>query len=435
MSITMKIRYILTLVVALSMMSAFGQSNDPAPSQSKPIILMNGIAHLGDGQVIQNSAIAFEGGKITTVADATVIRIDVSKYEVIDVSGKHVYPGFILPDTELGLREVDAVNATVDAAEVGSINANLRSIIAYNTDSEIITTFRHNGILTAQIVPRGGAISGTSSIVQLDAWNWEDAIIKIDDAVHMNWPSRRFGPRWWLGETEFRENKGYDNSVAEIQKLFNDAKAYNENDRGIKNLKLEAMKGLFDGSKQLFIHENSAKSILESVQAAKKNGVKKIVITGGREAGMIVDFIKENNIPVILAGVHVLPQKDEEDVNMPYKTPALLHQAGIKFCIAYGGSTMSERNLPFLAGTAAAYGMSKEDALKTITSNTADILELTGLGSLKEGYRATLFVSEGDALDMRTNKVTNAFIDGRKVQIDGMQEVLYERYKKKYNQK
>jgi len=217
--------------------------------------------------------------------------------------------------------------------------------------------------------------------------------------------------------------------------LFNDTKAYSENNGGIKNIKLEAMKGLFDGTKQLFIHENAAKSMVESVQMVKKSGVKNIVISGGREAAMIAEFIKDNNISIILGGVHNMPRREEEAVDLPYETPAILHEAGIKFCIAYGGSTMSERNLPFLAGTAAAYGMDKEEALKLITSNTAEILGLVDLGVLKNGNRATLFVSEGDALDMRTNQVTHAFIDGRQVKINGMQEVLHERYKEKYGQK
>lgn len=430
----MKIRNIIAFVFAFSLGNAFAQSNQPAPNQNKPILLMNGVAHLGNGEVIENSVIAFEKGKITMVADAQVVRIDPNKYEVVSISGKHVYPGFILPNTELGLREVDAVSATVDAREIGNLKPNVRSLIAYNTDSELITTFKHNGILTAQIVPRGGTISGTSSIVQLDAWNWEDAVVKVDDGIHLSWPSRRFGPRWWMGETEYRVNEKYDDQVAQVHKLFNDAQAYFVSNAGVKNIKLEAMKGLFDGSKQLFIHENGAKSIIESVQSAQKNGVKKIVITGGREAGMITEFIKDNNIPIILNGVHLLPNRDESDIDMPYKTPGILHKAGIKFCLAYGSSTMSERNLPFLAGTAAAYGMSKEDALKTITSNTAEILGMSDLGILKEGNRATLFVSDGDALDMRTNNLSHAFIDGRKVKINGMQEVLHQRYKDKYGQ-
>lgn len=431
----MRTRHIIAWVLALMVSNNFAQSNQPAPDQSKPILLMNGVAHLGNGEVINNSLIAFESGEITMVVDATVARIDMSQYETVDISGKHVYPGFILPNSSLGLVEVESVNATRDAQEVGSLNPNVRSIIAYNTDSELIPTFRHNGILTAQIVPSGGPISGTSSIVQLDAWNWEDAIVKADDGIHLSWPPRKFRPRWWRGETEYRENKNYDKSVAEIEKLFNDTKAYSENNGGVKNIKLEAMKGVFDGSKQLFIHENMAKSMIESVQMVKKTGVKNIVISGGREAAMIVEFIKDNNISVILDGVHNMPSREEEAVDLPYETPAILHKAGVKFCIAYGSSTMSERNLPFLAGTAAAYGMDKEEALKLITSNTAEILGLTDLGVLKNGNRATLFVSEGDALDMRTNQVTHAFIDGRQVKINGMQEVLHERYKEKYGQK
>lgn len=431
----MKIRYINIVAFVLVVNLLFAQSNQPASPQSKPILLMNGIAHLGNGEIIENSAIGFENGKITTVVDATVARINMSKFEVINIQGKHVYPGFIVPNSELGLREVDAVPATLDVGEVGDLKPNVRSIIAYNTDSELIPTYRHNGILTAQIVPANGTVFGTSSIVQLDAWNWEDAIVKVDDAIHLNWPSKKFPPRWWMGETEYRENEEYDITINKIKKLFDDAKSYGTSNKDQKNIKLEAMQGLFDGNVQLFIHENGAKSMIESVQFAKEVGVQKIVIAGGREASLITDFIKENNIPIVLFGIHSMPGREEEDVDMPFKTPTMLQKAGIKFCLGADDWTMGERNLPFLAGTAVAHGMDKEEALKLLTSNTASILGLNDLGILKEGNRATLFVSEGDAFDMRTNNVLHAFIDGRKVITNGMQEVLYHRYKEKYNQK
>ena len=141
----------------------------PAPPQPGPILIVGATAHLGNGQVLPNSAVAFEKGKITLVADATTIRIDRNRFsKIFDASGKHVYPGFIAPDTRLGLVEIDAVRATQDFAEVGAVNPNARALIAYNTDSELIPTVRANGVLLAQIVPTGGLVSGSSSVVQLD---------------------------------------------------------------------------------------------------------------------------------------------------------------------------------------------------------------------------------------------------------------------------
>ncbi len=171
---------------------AAAQNPVPAPPQKGAILIVGAVAHLGNGQIIQNSAVAFEAGKLTLVADATTIRLDRSKYaKIFDASGKHLYPGFIASDTRLGLVEIEAVRATVDFAETSNYNPNARSIVAYNTDSQVLPTVRSNGVLTAQVSPAGGVISGSSSIVQLDAWNWEDAAYRSDDGIHLNWP----GPR------------------------------------------------------------------------------------------------------------------------------------------------------------------------------------------------------------------------------------------------
>lgn len=431
--IKMKILNTTLLVIAICSLS-FAQSKAPAEPQSKPIILMNGTAHLGNGEVIENSAISFDNGKIGMVVDATVARIELSKFEVISISGKHVYPGLILPNTELGLREVDAVNATIDVAEVGVIKPHVRSLIAYNTDSELTPTFRHNGVLLAQITPSGGVMRGTSSVVHLDGWNWEDAAVRVDDGIHVNWPNRKLPPRWWMNETEYRDNENYQSSIDEMDKLLKDAKAYQAGGKKETNVVLESVLGLFDGSKQLYIHENGAKDMIEAYNFAKGNGVKNIVLVGAKEAHIIVDFIKENNIPVILDGVHRLPTRTEEDVDLPFKLPAILHEAGVNFCLSYGsGDASSERNLAFMAGTAAAYGLDKEVALQLITSKTAGILGISDrFGTIESGKSATIVVSEGDIMDMRTNKVTHAYIDGRKVTLDGMQENLNEKYKKKY---
>lgn len=426
-----KIIYIIIAVLIVNIANT--QTPAPALKQFKLILILNGIAHIGDGTIINNSAIGFSNGKIDFVGSSDDTNLDKTKYEIIDIKGKHIYPGFILPDSGLGLTEINAVNATIDREETGNINPDVRSIIAYNTDSEIIPTLRFNGILTAQITPVGGAISGTSSIVQLDAWNWEDALLKADDGIHMNWPQKRFAARWWRGETEGKPNENYDKNVAKIKKLFNDSFAYSKSNSVTKNLKLEAMAGLFDGSKQLFIHEDKAVDIIASIEFVKELGLKKIVLVGGADAMYIKSYLKENNISVILGNVHRLPSRPEEDVDMPYKLPYLLNQAGIKYCLGYNDDVANSRNLPFYAGTSVAYGLDKEIALKSITLDAAEILGVSDkLGSLAIGKNATLFVSEGDALDMRTNKMIAVYIEGRKVPLDAMQQRLYKKYKIKY---
>jgi imidazolonepropionase-like amidohydrolase len=408
------------------------QIETPAKKQTKNILLMNGFAHIGNGEVIENAVIAFENGKLTLVANAKTIRLDMTRFDtVIRLEGQHVYPGLISPNSTLGITEIGAVKATNDFTELGMFKPHVRSLIAYNAESKITTTVRSNGVLMGQITPRGGAITGTSSIVQFDAWNWEDAVVKKDDGIHMNWTpmfNKRTG----------KENKKYGESVAQSNRFFTNAFAYSKSDNyPEKNLRFEAMRGLFDGSKTLFMHVNFVKEITEAIHFSKNHKVKKMVIVGGYDAWMVTDMLKENNIPVILRRVHSLPERQEDDVNLPFKLPKMLHDAGVLFCLenAGGMEAMGTRNLPFYAGTAAAYGIDKEDALSLITLNTAKILGIDKTcGSLTVGKDATLFISEGDALDMRTNKVIAAFIQGRFLDLDNHQEKLYRKYSKKYEE-
>ena len=426
---------IYTLVLLLSISGLLkAQVPIPAKAQDTPIIIMNATAHVGNGSIIENSAIAFENGKLTLVADATTIRMDMSGYDVIDATGKHVYPGFILPNTQLGLVEVNAVRATNDQTEEGSINPNVRSIIAYNTDSENIPTMRFNGILLAEITPLGGTISGTSSVMELEGWNWEDAAHSIDIAMHLNWPGkteRSFDFSTFT--TSENPNKDYSKDVAALKKHFEDARAYGQLTDKPRNLKLEKMQGLFDGSITLMIHASGPKEIIEAVNLAKGQGVQKMALVAGAPALYVATFLKDNNIGVILPPVHSLPSRPDQDIHLPYRLPHLLTEAGLTVGLSHSGMLSQARNLPFFAGTAVAYGMDKEEALKTITSNTAEILGISDrVGTLTVGKDATLFISEGDALDIRTNVLSDAFISGKRITLDNKQQALYKRYSDKY---
>lgn len=414
-----------------------------ATAQTKSILILNATAHLGNGTVIQNSVIGIKDGKINLVGDAATAKFDKTAYdEVIDASGKHVYPGFIAPNSTLGLTEIEAVRATNDFRETGTSLPNVRSLIAYNTDSKIIPTVRGNGILLAQITPRGGVISGTSSIVMLEGWNWEDAAYKIDDGIHINWPriqSRRYLDEDNIYPGPYEKNKEYTRQVNDLKKLISDAKAYNETDvKEEKNLRFEAMKGIFTGTQTLFVHVNNVKEIIEAVNFVKMNAIPKVSLVGGKDSWMVADLLKENNISVVVSRVHDLPEHPEDDVDQPYKLPALLQKAGILFCLNNEGDmeAMGARNLPFMAGTAAAYGLSKEEALMSITLNAAKILGIDKTtGSIETGKDANLFISTGDALDMRGNNVEKAFVKGISIDLSNDQKALYEKYKKKYGLK
>jgi imidazolonepropionase-like amidohydrolase len=410
------------------------QNPVPAPTQKAAILIYGATAHLGDGTVIPVSAIAFENGKLTMVADATVIRFDRSKYaKIFDASGKHVYPGFIAPNTQLGLIEIDAAKATLDVSDVGAYNPQLRSIVAYNTDSEILPTIRSNGVLLAQVTPAGGTLSGSSSVVQLDAWNWEDAAIRTDDGIHLNWPGLPTPSGLQPPAPDATRQDPYERDVQQLGLFFEAAQAYAKQQSEVKNLKFEAMRGLFDHKTTLYIHTGNVKTIRESVLFAEKYDLQPVLV-GANDAWMLADFLKTHNIAVILSPTQRLPSRDDEDVDQPFKTAAQLHEKGV--LIAFSDkSAWQQRNVAFQAGQAVGFGLPKEAAVQALTLNTARILGIADrCGSLAIGKDATLFISEGDALDMRSCQVTAAFIQGREINLDNKHKQLYRRFEAKYKQ-
>jgi imidazolonepropionase-like amidohydrolase len=430
---------LLISILTLASLMSYGQNPAPARPQTKTIALMGGTVHVGTGQVIPNGIVLFTKGVITNVVDGTLVKLNLTDVEVIDVSGKHIYPGIISPASTVGLQETGAVRATVDKQEIGILNPNIRSLIAYNTDSEVIPTIRNNGVLLTQAMPQGGTVSGSSSIMMSDGWNWEDAVLKKDDGIWVNWPTY-FANEFNLEDfsTIVRKNEKRGPAIEALQATFADAKAYAaEAKHTPTNLKLEAMRGLFSGKQNLYIRADYGKDIIEAVTFAKAMGVPKVVIVGGEEANRVVSFLKENNIPVILSGLHRLPNREDEDVDLPYRMPGILQKAGVMVSLSYADEWWRTRNLPFLAGTAAGFGVTdREEALKMVTSNTAKILGVDNIvGTLEKGKQATLFVSAGDALDMRTNLIEQVFIQGRKVNLDDRHKRLYKTYKDKYEQK
>jgi len=435
----MKHKNIAIVLLALLLSIATKAQQITAPKQSKSILILNATAHLGNGKIIENSAIGFKDGKLILVADATTIRLASGAYDTtIDATGKHVYPGFIAPNSTLGLVEIDAVKSSDDEDEIGLFNPHVRSIIAYNSESKVIETVRPNGVLIAQITPRGGRISGTSSIVQLDAWSWKDALLKENDGIHLDFPSSFKKSGSWFEPGTSEPNKDYKTQIEEINTFLSNAKAYNLDTAKERNLILEATKGLFDGTQTLFIHADEEKQIRDGIQVALSNGISKIVIVGGYDAYKTTDLLQKNDIGVLLRRVHDMPLSADNDVDLPYKMAKLLTDKGILVGLENSGSheRMNTRNLPFLAGTCAAYGLDKEKALQLITYNTAKILGIDNLcGTLEIGKDATLFISEGDALDMRTNKLTQAFIQGRAISLETHQSQLNTKFKEKYNQK
>jgi imidazolonepropionase-like amidohydrolase len=232
-------------------------------------------------------------------------------------------------------------------------------------------------------------------------------------------------------------NKNYDPQIKEIQAYFDNAFAYLDSKNAKKDIPFEAMKGLQSGEKTLYINANGEKEIIDAVLFKKKNKIKKMVIVGGYYAFKAANLLKENEVGVLLKRVHDLPLLEDEDVNLPYKNAKLLVDAGVLVALQNAGDMerMQTRNLPFYAGTCAAWGLTKEQALQLITGNSAKLLGIDNqYGTLESGKSATLFISEGDALDMKTNLISFAFIDGRQISLESHHTELYERYKGKFEQ-
>lgn len=408
----------------------------PADVQKEAISIEGAVAHLGNGSVIKNSLIMFEGGKISYVGDAKA-RI-ARKGVVINANGKHIYPGFIVTCASLGLIEVDAVRASNDKDEIGELIPHVRSLIAYNAESKVVESMRPNGVLLGQISPKGGTISGTSSVMQFDAWNWEDAVVKADDGIHLTWPKGFKQGSSSQGQTRrYIPNNDYPKEKEKIIRFLKNALTYGKSPGQEINPAYAATQGLFNGTQKLYVHADGEKEIMDAITNTKNLGVQEVVLVGGYSAYKITEFLKRHQIPVLVRAPHNLPFSEDDDYDLPYKLPKLLSDSGLLVAMQnMDAKNFQNRNLPFYAGQLVQEGLSKEKALQMITLNPAKILGIDrDYGTLEVGKSATLFISEGDALDMRTNQLNRAFIDGRDISLETRQTELWKRYMEKYKVK
>ena len=425
-----------TIVAALlvSLSSLAQETVYPAPAYKGMLFIKNGTVHVGNGQVLENTTIQINNGKIEKIGANLPIPADDVK--VFDAAGKHVYPGLIMSNTITGLKEIGSgVRGSNDFSEIGDLNPNVKSIVAYNSESKIINTLRSNGILLANIVPQGQLLAGSSSVVQFDAWNWEDAAYKTDGAMHFYMPSlinRRRGGFGGGAPAQDPIKAGLER-IEMVKSFLQEAKGYYlQQNKTATNLKFDAVKGLFNKSQKFFVHCNLVKEMLIAVDFVKEFGFD-VVIVGGSESFQIAPLLKQNNIPVILEQLHSLPTSEDDDVDQPFKTPAVLQKAGVLFALSDEDGQTTGRNLMFNAGTAASYGLSKEEALASITLNAAKILGVADkTGTIEVGKDANIIVSEGDILDMKSSVVTKAFIQGRELNLDDKHKQLNERFKTKY---
>ncbi len=412
----------------------------PAPDQDKSVLIFGAVTHIGNGDTIKNSIIGFNNGVIDLVApsDDNILTENIKKYDtIIDATNSHVYPGIIALNTNLGLVEIDAVRATVDDDDIGAYLPEIRSIVAYNAESKAVESMRPNGVLLAQIAPNGGIISGKSSVVQFDAWNWEDAVIEYDQGIHLNWPSPYTYGRWWLGEDRgLKANSNYNNQIKDLKDFFEKSRVNMSIEKSM-NLKSIAMRPIFEGLTTVYLYADDEKEIVDGVTFLKGYGIDKIVIVGATGSKNQLNFIKKNNIPVVVKQPYRFPQSTDSDPMETFEIAKKMLDQGILVSIDPTGTTMarvSVRNLPFYAGSFSSFGIDKEIALSLITLNPAKILGIDkDYGTLEIGKSATLFISSGDALDIISNDVTHAFISGREISLETHQTRLWRRYSNKYS--
>ena len=432
----MKLTYAMTLLVSF----IFASDQIPGPPQDHPIIFTGATIHTVSHGVLENAEILFDGGKIISVGHNLSAMY---KIEKIDATGKHIFPGLISAGSTLGLQEIGAVRATRDYAEVGRINPNVRANVSYNPDSELIPISRSNGILLALSVPRSGRISGTSSLMMLDGWTWEDATLKHPVGLHLFWPSMKV-PKKDKEKEDKTEKDARLKSIQKIDDLIQESRAYlklkESGSSSYKHdLRLEGMLPILTGDIPVFIHANEVRQIEAAVYWADRQNLE-MVLVGGKDSWRTTTLLKERDIPVIYTQTHSTPMRRFENYDQAFITPYQLYKAGIKFCISNSESpfqTPHIRNLPYHAAKAASYGLPWDEALRSITLSSAEILGVGDLvGSLEVGKEATFFIADGDILDVRT-KVHTAFIQGRQISdsLNDRHKMLYTKYQEKYRQK
>jgi imidazolonepropionase-like amidohydrolase len=390
-------------------------------------LYLNAIIHIGNGQRIAQAYMTVIGNKIGTVSPMAGLSYNPSDFDtVIDLRNKHIWPGIIALNTTIGLREIDAVRSTLDDTETGELNPNVRALVAYNTDSKIIPTLRSNGVLTVQSVPRGKLLSGSSSLFHTNGWNWEDAALKADDGLHIFWPESSFQRS--PADTTRSNEKAIEN-IRKLESLFTEAKNANAN-----HIKLASVKKVLSGKMALYIHAEQARDIADALVFGKKFEIPRLVLVGGSDCWMVAGLLKKYRVPVVLSRLHRLPSNPDEPVDLPFRMPAILRDSGIIVALSYeGGMAANVRNLSFVAGTAAAYGLNQEDALRMITLNPAIIAGVDQTdGSLESGKNATFLITSGDILDMRTARVEEAYIAGQKLSLDDLHKQLYIKFRNKY---
>jgi len=424
----------LALALAAAVPAAVAYDELPGPPQPHPVLLRGGIVHTISGDVLDGADVLFDHGRIVSVGPDLAAP---AAADVVDVAGRHVYPGLIAAQTVIGLVEIGAVHATDDRAEVGEVTPEVSAAIAWDPDSELIPTIRNHGIALAQVIPGGGPIAGRSFLTRLDGWTREDAGVREIDGLEVVWPDLRVRPARTEDEEQAeRRRERIDERRARLRHAFRDARAY---DRARSadpatpiDLRWEAMRPAVAGTQNVYIRADDARQIDEALDLTEEYGLRAVIV-GAAEAELVADRLGDLDVPVIVGSTMALPYRADRPYDERFRVPAVLHDAGVRFCIAHiTWGPWDVRNLPLQAGQAVAFGLPHDIAERAITLSAAEILGIAGdYGSLEPGKSATLFVSDGDVLDVLTQHVTRMWIDGRAVDLDDRQKALERKFRQR----
>jgi imidazolonepropionase-like amidohydrolase len=420
---------------------AYSQAKPAPAGDANTYAIRNAKIVTVTGETIPRGTILIKDGKIAALG-ATVQVPATAKS--IDATGLSVYPGMIDSYTTLGLTEVgQGAPGTVDTTELGDFNANAKALTAVNPNSELIAVARSNGVTTALTCPQGGLISGQCAFINLDGWTPQEMKLAAPAALHVVYPTARFGGRggfgggFNLGSNEAARQQR-ERRVESLTKKLEEAQEYlkakeaSARDKSLParptNLGLEALISVLKGEVPVIVNADG-KAEIEGALALADKFKFKLIIHGGEEAVKVADKLKAKNIPIVLGAVLDLPAKEDDPYDSAYARASELYKAGLKFCFTTTDTASDVRLLPYHAGTAAAFGLPKEEALKAVTIYPAQIFGIDKLvGSLEPGKVANLIVTDGDPLEFRT-KVKHMFINGKPVDLTNKHTRLYDRHK------
>jgi imidazolonepropionase-like amidohydrolase len=407
--------------------SLAGSDQVPGDIEDRPVALVGATIYPVDSPPVPGGTLVFAGGKIVAIGSGVIVPPGA---RVIDAAGKRVYPAMIDSSTQIGLVEIDAVRATRDGAEVGELNPNVRAEVSVNPDSELIPVARANGVALAASVPAGGLVSGTSALLRLDGWTWEEMVVEAPLGVHVHWP--RMTAESGDDAEAARAKKERDRMLRAVQDLFAEARAYLKASLTSRaasrevDLRLEALLPVVLGKRPVFLHCDGEREIRAAVAWARGDGLRAVLVSGAAAAAAAT-LLRENDVPVIYGPVHSLPRRGDLMYDDPFSAPGRLAAAGVKLAIASFDDS-NARNLPYHAATAAAHGLPAEEALRAVTLHPAQILGVADrYGSLAPGKSATLMVTDGDPLEIVTH-VEQMWIDGRPVDLTNRHTRLHRKY-------